>query len=148
SASAFPAALQPRPQSDRAGLRQTQTPHPSGRASRCRGNLAKGRRTPRSLLQGGGRQLSQKLRVCFSIKTERSNVGNAPVRDQWRRDESHYAKSFGRWSECSRVGSGLSRRENHQRITRPLLEIRAGVIGLKAPEASPARASTAAGASG
>ncbi len=37
-----------------------------------RGNLAKGRRTPRSLLQRGVRQLFQKLRVCFGMKTSHS----------------------------------------------------------------------------
>jgi DDE superfamily endonuclease len=72
SSPALPAAQQPRSQSDRAGLRQNQTPDPSRRATRRRGNLAKGRRTPRSLLQRGVRQLFQKLRVCFRIKASRS----------------------------------------------------------------------------
>ena len=37
-----------------------------------RGNLAKRRPTPRSLLQRGVRQLFQKLRICFRVKTSRS----------------------------------------------------------------------------
>jgi len=47
---------------------------PARNAIRARGgNLAKGRRTPRSLLRTGVRQLSQKLRLCFCIKTSRSS---------------------------------------------------------------------------
>jgi DDE superfamily endonuclease len=72
SASALP-ALQPRPQSDRASLRQTQAPDASRRATRRRGNMAEGRRTPRSLLRRRVRQLSQKLRICFRIKTSCSS---------------------------------------------------------------------------
>jgi hypothetical protein len=37
--------------------------------------MAKGRRTPRSLLQPGVCQLSQKFRVCFRIKTACSSSG-------------------------------------------------------------------------
>ena len=79
SASAFPAAPQPRSQPDRAGLCQTQTSGPGRRAARYRGNLAKGRRTPRSLFQQRVRQLSQKLRICFRIKTACSKRADLPA---------------------------------------------------------------------
>jgi hypothetical protein len=57
-----------RPQSDRAGLRQTQTLHSCSRATRRRGNLAKVGELL-DLFHGGVRQLLQKLRICFRIKT-------------------------------------------------------------------------------
>src|SRR6185437_3746221 len=71
------------PQSDRAGLRQTQTPDASRADTGCRSYLAQGRRTPRSLLQKGMRQLFQKLRIWFRIKTSCSNENTSVVDINW-----------------------------------------------------------------
>jgi ATP dependent DNA ligase domain len=50
-------------------------------APRRRGNMAKGRPTPRSLLRAGVCQLSQKLGLCFRIKTSCSNAPIETKRD-------------------------------------------------------------------
>ena len=59
----LPASLQPRSQSDRADVRQTQTPDPQGRTKDRRDNLAKARRPPRPLLTSRMRSLPQERRV-------------------------------------------------------------------------------------
>src|SRR5262249_26782806 len=66
---ALSAALQPRPQPHRAALRQAQTSHANRRAEDRRGHMAKGRTNHRPLLPSRMRKLSQKLRICFRMKT-------------------------------------------------------------------------------
>src|ERR1700677_2954571 len=63
----FPAALQSRPQSHRAGRRQAQTSRSKGSAARRRSHLAKGRRATRPLQPNRMCKLPRKLRLWFRI---------------------------------------------------------------------------------
>ena len=71
----LPAALQPRSQSHRAGLRQTQTPHAQRRRAHRRDDMATHRLNPARLLARRMRKLSQELRICFRMKA----AGSGPV---------------------------------------------------------------------
>jgi len=61
---------------DRAGLRKAQTSHAKGRGKNRRENVEKSWRTPRYVLRPGMRQLHQKLRIRFCVKTARSRFSS------------------------------------------------------------------------
>ena len=65
----LPATLQPRPQPDRAGVRQAQTSHAKGRRAHPRGHLAAHRNSAQSILQARMRQLPRQRRICVSLKS-------------------------------------------------------------------------------
>lgn len=65
--SAVPAALQPRPESDRTGLRQAQDLTPKGRRALCRCDMEAHRHLARRFPTAGMRQLPQKFRLRFNV---------------------------------------------------------------------------------
>ncbi len=65
---ALPAALQPRPQSDREGLRQAQGPSQKGRRANCRRPLGRHRQPPRRLHPTGMRQLLRRRRIRSGLR--------------------------------------------------------------------------------
>jgi hypothetical protein len=69
-----PAALQPGPQPDRAGLRQAQDPPPQSRRTHHRGRLAAHRIPPRRLLTNRMRKLHHKQRIRFMLRRSRSSL--------------------------------------------------------------------------
>ena len=71
----LPAALQPRPEPDRAGLRQAEAPAPQSGRAHPRGHLATDRRPPRPLRTRGVRQLSRQRRLRFLMNASRSWSG-------------------------------------------------------------------------
>jgi hypothetical protein len=64
----FPAALQPRPQSDRAGLCQAQDLAAKGRRTNCRNHLEAHRHIAQLLHTAGMRQLLRQRRIRFNVK--------------------------------------------------------------------------------
>ena len=68
----LPAALQPRPQPHRAGVRQTQAPCPKGPAAPSRNHLAQGRPAPRALHPCRMRKLPAQRRLWFRVSESRS----------------------------------------------------------------------------
>ena len=62
------AALQPRPQSDRAGIRQAQDPAAKGKCPHRQGRRGGHRRTARQLHQGGMRQRPRQFRICINLR--------------------------------------------------------------------------------
>ena len=69
---ALPPRLFARPQPDRTGLRQAQTPAAQRRRAQQRGRLAQDRLPPRSVQPQGMRKLPQKLRLWFRLNPSRS----------------------------------------------------------------------------
>src|SRR5262249_57358747 len=69
-----PAALQSRPQSDRAGLCQAQDPAAKGRRKNRRSHLETDWRTPVSLRPTGMRQLLQKRRIRVNLNGSDSSL--------------------------------------------------------------------------
>jgi hypothetical protein len=70
----LPPALQSRPQSDRAGLRQAQDLAPKGGRTHCRGNLEAHWRFASLLHTAGMRQLPRQLRIRFKMKQSCSRL--------------------------------------------------------------------------
>jgi hypothetical protein len=106
----LPAALQPRPQSHRTGLRQTQTPHPKSPAPGRRSHLAKGRQTHRPLLSRQVRQLPRQLPIWFRLSEPCSRsrvsdrVGALSARLRRPRQWSSTSQSAaGRWPASTNV---------------------------------------------
>jgi len=70
---AVPAEILSRPQPDRAGLCQAQTPLAQSRRTHRRGPHRSGRSAPHRLHTAGMHQLLPKRRIYFSLKTSRSS---------------------------------------------------------------------------
>ena len=68
----LPAALQPRPQSHRTGLRQAQALAPKGAGPFHRRNPQRPRTNPRTIRAPEMRRLSRKLRIRFRLRRDRS----------------------------------------------------------------------------